>query len=143
MLQKKQYITPTTRFASVVNIFDLNKPKIKWYFKHKQSNNKSRKRLYSVKSLAPTFLFNLNYAGVINSYAYNKKPYQSLLTVKTIYNNTLVLPGIEFLLPGKRVFDLSKQLLLKRVFYLGSQITLDLLPYNLFICCITNNNNNK
>ncbi len=143
MLQKKQYTTPTTRFASVNDIFDLNKPDTLWFKKKKKLLNKSRKIFYRMNSLAPTFLFKLNCAGVINSYAYNKKPYQLLLNVKTLYNNTLILPGIEFLVPGKKVFDLTKNLLFNKIHYLGSQITLEELPHHLFMCCIANNYNNK
>lgn len=143
MLQKKKYTTPTTRFASVNNIFDLSKPNIKWTIKRKNPINKSRKVFYNARSLAPTFLFKLNYSGVVTAFSYNKKPYQLILNVKTLYNNDLLLPGIEFLVPGKKVFDLTKNVIFRRISYLGSQITLDALPFHLFVCCISNNNNNK
>lgn len=143
MLQKKKYTTPTTRFASVNNIFDLTKPRIAWFIKRKKPLNKSRKIFYQAQSLAPTFLFKLNYAGVVNSFSYNKKPYQMLLNVKSFYNNELVLPGIEYLVPGKKVFDLTKNVTFRKVFYLGSQITLEILPFHLFVSCIANNDNNK
>lgn len=143
MLQKKHYTTPTTRFASVVNIFDNSKPQVTFFIKHKKNQNKSRKMFSKTPRLSVNTNVGVNYAGVITSCSYNKKPYQLLLNAKSIYGTLLVLPGIEFLSPGRKFFDLTKNLTFAKVFYLGSQILLDQLPYHLFVSYINNNYNNK
>ncbi len=143
MLQKKKYITPTTRFASIVNIFDNEIITPNFFGKKKPSTSKARKIFFKKKNIAATYSMRLNYAGVISSYSYNKKPYQLLVNARSFYGNFFTLPGIDLVLPGQKIFDLTKNCLFKKIHYLGSQITLDQLPYHLFVSCINNNYNNK
>ncbi len=143
MLQKKQYTTPTTRFASTIQLFDSLVIKYKNFFQHKKKLKKQKKSFHKATNLKLSNSLTLNYAGVVSSYSYNKKPFQAMLNVKSIYNNNLVIPGIEFLVPSKKVFDLTKNILFKKVSYLGSYILLCDVPYYLHVCFITNNYNNK
>ncbi len=143
MLQKKKYITPTTRFASVVNIFDNQTPFLKFFEKKKTPTNQSRKIFWKKKNVQPSHSMRLNLAAIVTGYSYNKKPYQLLLNTKSFFGNTIILPGIDLVLPGQKVFDLTKNCFFKKIVYLGSQITLEQLPYHLFVSCINNNYNNK
>ncbi len=143
MLQKKKYITPTTRFASIIPIVDHTNLRLKNFYKHKINNNKKRKNFPTTTQITPTNSFKVNYAGVVTSYVYNKKPYKLMVLVKSIYNHTIVWPAMDVTLPGKPVFDFTKEYLFKKVFYVGSQINIDLLPYHLFISCINNYSNSK
>jgi hypothetical protein len=97
------YTTPTTRFASVIRIFDFYKQIKKIYLKKNKSLMPHKKVLYRTLNYSVTSLFRLNYAGVVYSYIYNKKPYNSFLNVKSIFNNSIVVPGIELLVPGKKI----------------------------------------
>lgn len=143
MLQKKQYTTPTTRFASVINIFDNYLPSIKFIVKHKKNLNKSRKIFSKTSNLSVNSTLGVNYAAVISSFSYNKKPYQAMLIAKSVYGTNLIFPGIEFLLPGKKVFDFTKNFNFSKPHYMGSLVLLDQLPYHLFVSYINNNFNNK
>ena len=127
MLQKKKYVTSTTRFASVIKVYDQTHPK---------NLTKPNNALISQS-------FKLNYAGVVQNYTYNKRPYQLIINIKTIFNNYLSIPGIEFLLPGKKIFDLTKGLAFNKVQYTGTQVLLRDLPYHLFVSYLMNNHNNK
>lgn len=143
MLQKKKLTTPTTRFASVVDIFDYYKPNKRYNLHKKKIHNLHKKKFYYSSPVNTSVNFLTNYAGVIEQYMYNKKPYQLFFQIKSLYGNYLTIPGIEFLTPGLKVFDLTKTINFKSVFYLGSQIYLGDLPYNLFVSCVSNNYNNK
>ena len=143
MLQKKQYTTSTTRFASVINLVDNYVPSIKFIIKQKKTLNKARKVLYKTTNLSVTSSLRLNYAAVITKYSYNKKPYQLLLNAISIYGTSLLLPGVEFLNPGTKVFDFTKNCLFTRPQYMGGQTLLENLPYHLYVSYINNNFNNK
>lgn len=143
MLQKKEYTTPTTRFASIINLIDNYVPKLAITLKHKQNLNKSRKLLYKRPNLSINASLKLTYAAVITQYSYNKKPYQLLLNAKSIYGIAVLVPGVEFLTPGKKIFDFTKNCLFSKPYYMGSQILLEHLPYHLFVSYINNNFNNK
>lgn len=90
MLQKKKYITPTTRFASIIPIDDNTHLRTKVFYKHKVNNNKKRKKFVITPQITPTNSFRVNYAGVVTSYVYNKKPYKLMVTIKSIYNHTII-----------------------------------------------------
>ncbi len=90
MLQKKKYITPTTRFASIIPIVDHTNLRLKNFYKHKINNNKKRKNFPTTTQITPTNSFKVNYAGVVTSYVYNKKPYKLMVLVKSSYNHTIV-----------------------------------------------------
>lgn len=143
MLQKKKYITPTTRFASVIQIFDNFYGKNKKFFKIKKNQKNQKKKFYKPTNLKLTNNLNLNYINVVTAYSYNKKPYQVMLNLKSLYNTNLLSPGVEFLVPGKKVFNLTKNLTFKNISFLGSQIILGDVPHYLNICYIMNNYNNK
>lgn len=143
MLQKKKYITPTTRFASVVNILDQSKVTYRQFFKHKRLINQSRKIFSKNHQISPITSMGVNYASVVESYSYNKKPYKLMLNVKSIYNHITVLPGMDGSLPGRSVFNMTKDFYFNKTFYLGSSVTVDLLPYHLFISSINNYYNSK
>lgn len=66
-----------------------------------------------------------------------------MLQVKSIYNMNILWPGVEFSLPGRPLFDLTKSYITQNVKYLGSQITLGLLPYHLFASFLNNYGNFK
>ena len=143
MLQKKKLSTPTTRFASVVEIFDFYKLKLLRTLRKNKNLKKSRKFFFNYNSHLVTYNWFTNYAAVVNKYLFNKKPYQLFFSVKSIYNSVFIMPGIEFLTPGKRVFNCTKDLYFRRINYLGSQIYLNDLPYGLHASYISNNYNNK
>ena len=143
MLQKKKYITPTTRFASIIPVVDNSKLSFKNFYKRKPQLNKKRKVFSQTKQITPVDSFRVNYAGVVMNYGYNKKPYKLMVSIKSIYNHTIIWPGMEAALPGRPVFDLSKECLFTKVSYIGSQVTVDLLPYHLFISSVNNFWNSK
>lgn len=143
MLQKKKLSTPTTRFASVIEIFDFSKMSILPTLKRKKSLKKSKKFFSKYSSHLVSYNFFTNFSAVTHNYLFNKKPYQLFLTAKSIYNNMVILPGIEFLNPGKKIFNCLKSLYFKKISYLGSQIYLVDLPYGLHASYISNNYNNK
>lgn len=143
MLQKKKLTTSTTRFASLIKYFDFYKQSHNHYLQKKKKYKNSKKIFCNTKNYNISLSSGINFAGVINNYIYNKKPYQALLTVKSIYNNIIIIPGIENLTPGRKFFNLTKELVFKKPFYTGSQIYLEDLPYNLFVSYISNNYNNK
>lgn len=141
MLQKKIYITPTTRFASVINIYDYNY--YKTAFLKKKFIQATKKIFYNHRNILVTHNLLLNFASVVHNYLYNKKPYQLFLQVKSIFNQNLIMPGVEFINPGRKIYNLTSNILFKKIFYLGSQIFLKDLPYHLLVSFLTNNNNNK
>lgn len=143
MLQKKKYITPTTRFASVVNVIDNTRPKLKYFSKCKRYTMRGKKIFFKNNQITPSNNFGVNLAGVVMNYNYNKKPYKLMVTVRSIYNHLSILPGVEASLPGRSVFDFSKDCAFRKVFYLGSLVTVDLLPFNLFVSSINNFSNSK
>lgn len=144
MLQKKNYITPTTRFASITEIFDSARPLVTLTVRNKkQPHNKARKRFYNITQVSLSNTFGINRGGVVTSYVYNKKPYQLMLNVVSMYKTPLVIPGIENLTPGRIVFDFTTNYNVVKVFYLGSQILIEALPYHLFVSAINNYYNNK
>lgn len=143
MLQKKKYITATTRFANIITLIDNTILKVRNFTKKKISLKRNRKLFYKNLNSTTTNSLTLNYAAVIKSYCYNKKPYQLLLEAKSIYGNSLLIPGIENLTPGKKIFDFTKNIVYNQHIYTGSQILLYQLPYHLFTCYINNNYNNK
>lgn len=143
MLQKKQYTTPTTRFASVINVIDHTRPKLKYFTKGKNHQMRGKKIFFRNNQITPINNFGVNLAGVVRDYSYNKKPYKLMVTVKSIYNNLAILPGIEGSLPGRPIFDFSKNCVFRKAFYLGSLVTVDLLPFNLFISSLNNFTNSK
>lgn len=144
MLQKKNYTTPTTRFASITEIVDAARPlSIPKFRNKKQPQNKSRKLFYNITQATVTNTFGVNRAGVVTNFVYNKKPYQLMLNVMSMYKTPLIFPGVEYLNPGRIVFDFTTNHAVSRIFYLGSQIILDLLPYHLFVSSINNYYNNK
>lgn len=53
------------------------------------------------------------------------------------------MPGIENLVPGKKVFDLTLDIIIRKVNYLGSKSFLKDLPYYTFITNVVNNTNTK
>jgi hypothetical protein len=85
----------------------------------------------------------LTFGGVVLSHVYNKKPYQLLFNIKTFYNQELLIPGIENLLPGKIIYNFVQNIEIRRPVYLGSQITLEKIPYYIYLNFLTNNFNNK
>lgn len=143
MLQKKKYVTSTTRFASVIKIYDHTHPKNLTKQKVKTNLKLHKKRFFRPNNILISQSLKLNYAGVVQSYTYNKRPYQLIINIKTIFNNHLCIPGIELLLPGKKIFDLTKELAFNKVQYTGTQILLKDLPYHLFVSYLMNNYNNK
>lgn len=143
MLQKKNYTTPTTRFATTVTIVDYDKLPRKTCFRLKKNMILTKKRFSKNLNFAPNQSFRLNFAAVVFSYTYNKKPYQLILNSRSIYNNHLLTPGIEGVVPGKKLFDFTKNCMFCKPSYTGSQILLVDLPYHLFVSNISNTMNNK
>ena len=143
MLQKKKYITSTTRFASIIYIFDNTPQSTKYSAKKKKNKLLKKKIFFSSKSNTITNNWSLNLATVTHEYIYNKKPYQLLLNTKSIFNNNIVVPGVENLTPGKILYNFTKGINYLKPCYLGSQLFLSLIPYYTFLSFLTNNNNNK
>ena len=142
MLQKKKYITPTTRFASVIHLVDN--------FWRKKKNLKKKKNLILHKKFfynnTPHSINNswkLNFAAVVLNQLYNKKPYKLFFTAISIFNQKLIVPGIESLVSGKIIYNFTLDFEGNKFYYLGSQITLEKLPYYIFLSSLTNNFNNK
>lgn len=142
MLQKKILSTSTTRFASIVEIFDFSPIKIKQK-KKKVITNKKKKIFYKYKQVSLSSLKNLSNLGVVQYQLYNKKPYQLFLYIQSIFGNSLIIPGTEYILPGHQYFNLTQNLIIKNVTYRGSQISLESAPFGLFLNTIGNNFNNK
>lgn len=143
MLQKKKYITSTTRFASIIKLIDNNLTKLHNKLLHKK-NKLLHKKIFSKKTqYIVTNSWSLSFGGVVLSHAYNKKPYQLLFNVKTFHNQELFIPGIENLVPGKIIYNFVQSIDMKRPSYLGSQITLEKIPYYIYLNFLTNNLNNK
>jgi hypothetical protein len=66
-----------------------------------------------------------------------------MLCSKSIFNQVIIVPGVENLLPGSILFNLTTDIIFKRPRYIGSQIILDLLPYSSFLSFLGNNSNNR
>lgn len=143
MLQKKKLTTPTTRFASINYIKDFKKNTLKQYYKKKNKINFHRKTFYNINKNSLTRVKNLSPGGVITEFLYNKKPFQLFIMMKTLFNKQILLPGIENLLPGKKVFNLTLDIIIKKTFYIGSQAYLQDLPYYTFISSLSNNTSKK
>ena len=111
--------------------------------KKKKCIKKNRKVFNKTNYVNCSNSFGLHTAGVGQVFLYNKKPYNCFLQITTIFNSKIIVPGTEYLMPGKKIFDLTRDLLIKKIFYLGSHIFLKDLPYNLFVNCVSNNLNNK
>ena len=143
MLQKKKYITPTTRFASIIKIFDHTQFEGKVKIKKKKNLFLHKKFFFESRSISITSNWKLNIASVTTTFNYNKKPYQLLFNSKSIYNQSIFVPGVENLLPGTILYNFTKNINFKYPQYTGSQILLELLPYHSFISFLSNNYNNK
>lgn len=144
MLQKKKYITSTTRFASLINLIDnfyrANNSKL---LKNKK-NKILHKKIFSKKlNITITNNWKLNFATVITNNLYNKKPYQLLFLTKSVYNQELIIHGTESVIPGRIIYNFVNDLNIKKPWYLGSQITVEKIPYYIHLSCLTNNFNNK
>lgn len=142
MLQKKQYVTPSTRFASVLRIIDTDK-KYPHKLRHKK-NYLPKKKVFSPTHIyTPHNQLKFNWGLVVKKFVYNFKPFQTFLICKSLYGNQLILPGTEWVRPGQKVFNLAIEIGIKKIKYLGSQIQLENLPFFMNISCITNNLNTK
>lgn len=90
MLQKKNYTTPTTRFASIINVIDNTKLSFKNFKTHKIQLKKNRKQFSKTLQVTPIDSFGVNYAGVIINYSYNKTPYKLMVSIRSIYNHIII-----------------------------------------------------
>jgi hypothetical protein len=143
VLQKKKLSTPTTRFASVMSIIDFTNYKHPIKLKHKQLFKNNKKRFYNFNKPIVTFNTFTNVSGVVFKSFYNKKPYQSFFFVKSIYSSVLIVPGIEYILPGFNFLNFTKNITFTNLSFLGSQIFLEDLPYGLSASYLSNNLNTK
>ena len=143
MLQKKKYITPTTRFASITRIKDLSPYKSKWFYKLKKRLFTHRKIFSKSPILAAILTRNLTPGSVTVNHHYNKKPYQLFISTLNLHNKNIILPGIDQLVPGKKVFDLTLDIIITKINYLGAKSFLKDLPYYTFVTHIVNNTNTK
>lgn len=142
MLQKKLYSTPTTRFAHTLKIYDFLNLKI---VKKKKKTPKSlKKKIFSIRTnFSVTNSFTLTPVCIVENFVYNKQPYQALLQTKSIYNQTIIIPGVELLFPGTSTYNFTKDQNFKLRQYLGSLVYLKDLPYQINISFLANNDNNK
>lgn len=143
MLQKKLYTTSTTRFANKVELLDLTLNKGSCTLPHKKNIKVHKKIFYKKAPKNVSYQFSLNLTGVVQAFSYNIKPYQLLLNVKNIYGLSYVIPGIDMLRPGKKLFNLTKNIEFKKIYFMGACIFLKDAPYNMIICYIMNSTNNK
>lgn len=143
MLQKKKLSTSTTRFSSVITLIDFVKSKHLIKVRNKSNLKKNKKLFFKYSSYLPTFNPLMNVCGVAYRFLYNKKPYQSFLLIKSIYNNSVIIPGVELNLPGIKFYNLTKGITFNKIYFLGSQIFLSDLPYNLTVSYLSNNLNTK
>lgn len=143
MLQKKNLTTSTTRFASIILIKDYNKPFFKKKLKIKLKIKKNKKKFYNYNSNLVTYNYLSNLSCVVVKPLLNKKPYQLFFLIKSIYSNFLILPGLEGLNSGNKIFDMTKNYMFSKISYLGSQFLIDSIPYMLNISFVSNNSNNK
>lgn len=143
MLQKKKYITSTTRFASVIRLKDFTPKKTNFFLKKKKNRCLSKKIFFNRKKIGLSLIKKFNISFVVKDILYNKKPYQMFINAINLFNQDIIISGVEFMLPGKKFFDLTKNILFKKIKYLGSFALLEQLPYSSFICGIVNNYNNK
>ena len=142
VLQKKLYSTPTTRFAHVLKIYDFFK--IKAPLKKRCTPDSLKKKIFSTRvNLSVTGVLSLNLSCVVEHFLYNKKPYQLLLQTKSLYNHSIIIPGVELLFPGKPTYNFTKDQHFKKNQYLGSVVFLKDLPYQIYISFLANNYNNK
>lgn len=142
MLQTKKYITPPTRFATIITVHDQTPIK---FMKTKKKANliKHKKIFYISKRINAHHSMRLNWAAIVENYSYNRKPYQMFLICKGLFNQQLILPGIEGLIPGQILRNYSKNISFLRQNYLGSQVFVKDLPFFLYVTHISNNFNNK
>ena len=117
MLQKKQYTTPTTRFATFIRFFDFHKIQTLKFLKRKKSIKPYRKLFYKNPNINISTSFGVDHMGVVKDFLYNKKPYQVFLLMQTVYGTFLNIPGVENLLPGNKIFDLTKNIIFKKICY--------------------------
>ena len=143
MLQKKKLSTSTTRFATIMRLIDFKRYNQVIKLKHKTLFKKNKKKFYNFNKPTVTFNNFTNLSGVVCQGFYNKKPYQSFFSIKSIYNNWLIVPGVEFILPGFKFLNFTKNITFNKLFFLGSQIFLEDLPYGLSASYLSNNLNTK
>lgn len=142
MLQKKPYSTPTTRFASVLTLFDTTKVSLR-----KKPNKKNhllhKKRFFRPNLISITGDLRLNWAFVTETYLYNYKPYQLFLKAKSLFNHDAIFPGLENMTPGTILYNCVKNIEFTKLNYTGSQMFLKDLPFFISVAQIFNNFNNK
>jgi len=137
MLQTKKNKTPSTRFSNKYKIF---KTKIFKTLKCKKNNNLTNKKYFNKISKpqinkVPKLL---NFI-IISDIIATKQPNQLFYNCKSIYHNTSIWPGINFLNIGK-ICSINTILSKSKNFYLGSIFNLEKIPYDIFISNIYNNN---
>jgi len=143
MLQKKQYTTPTTRFASVIYIKDFSNNLSPLFYKKKKITNLKKKLFYKKTKISCLTINKYNPICVTSFYLYNKKPYQMFFSVTGFFNQQVVAPAVENLLPGKKLYDLTLEFIYRKIKYLGSKVYLEDLPYHIFVSNLINNKKNK
>lgn len=137
MLQTKNNKTPSTRFSNKYKIFKTKTVKL---IKQTKNNNLTNKKNFN-KLIKPQIskIPNLLKFIIISDIVAVKQPNQKYYYSKSIYNNNVIWPGINFLNVGK-VCSINNILNKTKNFYLGSIFNLEKLPYDIFLSNISNNN---
>ncbi len=143
MLQKKHYITPTTRFANIWKFFDfhqINKNKKKM---SKHNHLLLKKRFYTTNQHKISLISKYIPAFILQTPLYNKKPFQLFFLAKTLYNQQFILPGTDLSICGHKVYNLTNFYEFTKPDYIGSKVLLDDLPFYIHVNNILNNTQNK
>lgn len=143
MLQKKKYTTTTTRFASVIYIKDFSSVTKSFLYKKKNNNNLKKKLFYKKTKISALTTIKYNAISVTCSYVYNKKPFQVFFSSIGFFNQTILTPAVDNLLPGRKLYDLTLDFVYRKARFLGSKVCLEDLPYHIFTSNLINNKQNK
>lgn len=148
LLKNFKKIIPSYRHKTEVSIFDntfyfLNNKKYTKYIK-KKNLIKRKKKFYNNKLIKINSQL-LNYNNLIcKNFFYDFKPYKKIIKCQTIYNINYNIPGLDKLNIGV-IIGLQKNLIknITKIFFKGLFIFLDLIPYNVSFCNVTNFMDNK
>lgn len=140
MLQTKNNKTPSTRFANKYKFFKTLVLKLK---KNNNNNNPTKKKFFN-RLNNPQISINTHLLKfiIITDILVIKQPNKLTYFTKSVYNNKLIWPGINFLNVGK-ICSINTILNRSELFYLGSLFLLEKIPFNIFISNIFSNLSNK
>lgn len=138
-------LIPSFRHKKDLNIFDN-----KWQYVHNKKNIvnvnyiKRKKFFYKTRPIKLNINIFKFTTLITKHFYYQLKPYKKFIICQTINNFITVIPGIEYLNPGKVLYThaiISDER--NKFFFKGFIININLIPITVIFCNVTNLQNNK